>query len=179
MILAPQTKDEFLRIQALRELNILDSVSDARFECIASFASKMLFAPICLVSLVDVDRQWFKSAHGLDEKELPRSVSICGHAIYHVSPNNLYDRIFEVPDTKQDERFFDNPLVVGDPYIRSYIAYVLLSKSGRNIGTLCAIDTVPREYSKLEKQSLTLLGMMVENLIADRHHLYDIESRFK
>ena len=179
MILAPQPKDEFLRMQALRALNILDSGPDPRYDCITSFAAGMLQVPMCSVTLIDVDREWSKSVYGFDDEESPRNISICGHAIYHVSPDSLYERIFEVPDTKQDERFFDNPLVVGDPYIRSYMAYVLLSECGRNIGTLCAIDTVPREYSELEKRSLTLLGVMVENLIAEQHHLYNIERRFK
>ena len=79
---------------------------------------------------------------------------------------------------KKTNVFFDNPLVIGQPWIRSYIAYVLLSPSGRNIGTLCVIDVVPRKYTESKKQLLTLLGAMVENIIGGQHHLSGIESKF-
>ena len=119
-----------------------------------------------------------KSSHGLDEEELPRSTSFCGHAICAIEADQMFDRIYEVNDTKKDERFFDNPYVVGKLNIRSYIAYVLLSPSGRNIGTLCVIDTVPREYTQSKKRLLTLLGAMVENILSGQHHLSDVDSKF-
>ena len=106
MIFAPTPEDEFLRMQDLRSLNILDTPQDVRFDCIARFAAQLLDAPICLISMIDVDRQWFKSTYGLEDIELPRNTSICGHAICTVKVDAMFDRIFEVCDTKEDKRFF-------------------------------------------------------------------------
>lgn len=178
MKFAPQPHDEFMRMQVVRSLEILDTPPDARFDSITTFAAQMLEVPIATVSIVDVDRIWFKSVFGLDIKELARDISFCGHAICEVKIGDPEDRIFEVSDLKSDNRFFDNPLVIEPPFVRSYISYVLHSESGKAIGTLCALGTEPKKYTKNKKQMLMLLGSMVENIIQERHHLDGIKQKF-
>ena len=179
MIPAPQPKNEFMRLHALRSLNVLDTEKDYRFDMITYYAAKLLEAPICLIALIDADRQWFKSAHGVDISETPRSISFCGHSICEVVSDYSYERIVEVHDTLLDERYFDNPIVIGEPFVRSYIAYVLQSDTGMNIGTLCVDNTIPKQYSHSQKQALILFGTMTENLLHGRHHLFSIEDKFK
>lgn len=165
-MLFPSTPDnESIRLQALQELCILDTPSEERFDAITQFASTVLNAPICLVSFVDKERQWFKSHQGLDIKQTPRYMSFCAHAICGSIALNPDSRFFEIYDTHQDIRFADNPLVTDAPLIRSYIGYVLMSKSSMNIGTLCIIDNKPRRYSKDEKDLIKVLGEIVQNLI--------------
>ncbi len=106
-------QDEQARIKALRSLNVLDTPSEERFDRLTRLAKRMFDVPIALVSLVDENRQWFKSCIGLDVSETPRDISFCGHAI-------LGSEVFIIPDTKKDERFTDNPLVLNDPHIRFY-----------------------------------------------------------
>ena len=178
MILAPQPKNEFMRLNALRSLDVLDTPKDYRFEMITQYTAKMLEAPVCLIALIDHDRQWFKSAYGLDIRETPRDISFCGHSICDVVSDKANERIVEVHDTLLDERYFDNPIVVGAPFIRSYIAYILQSETGMNIGTLCVDNTIPKEYSHSQKQLLILFGTMVENLLHGHHHLFGIEDKF-
>ncbi len=175
MISAPFPDDEFLRLNSLYSLNILNTSPDSRYDSITIFTAHTLETPICLISLIDVNRQWFKSAYGLDVEELPRRTSICGHAICNVKTDSPNARIYEVCDTKFDARFIDNPLVIKKPWIQSYLGYVLQSETGHNIGTLCVVDTVPRKFSDDKKQLLIQLGGMVENLILGHHHLDGID----
>ncbi len=118
------------RLAALQRLNLLDTESESRFDRITRLAQRLFQVPIALVSLVDSDRQWFKSKQGLDACETGRDISFCGHAI-------LGSGIFEIPDATQDTRFADNPLVTGAPDIRFYAGAPLQSADGFNIGTLC------------------------------------------
>jgi GAF domain-containing protein len=99
------------------------------------------------VSLVDKDRQWFKSRTGIDVEETPRDWSFCSHAIQH-------NELMEIKDTKQDLRFRDNPLVTGDPNIRFYAGYPLIDDNGYALGTLCVIDNIPKELSQAQKDAL-------------------------
>ena len=152
----PKTpEDEIHRLDVLRSLNILDTPPEERFDSITRVAKKLFSVPIALVSIVDEDRQWFKSKAGLDANETPREISFCGHAILH-------DDAFIVPDTKKDERFADNPLVLEPPYIRFYAGYPLRTMDGLKLGTLCIIDTKPRRLSRVNIQMLSDLGAMVE-----------------
>ncbi len=176
MQIAPIPKDEFLRLQVLYSLNILDTQPDERFDCITRFACQHLSIPICLVSLVDAKRQWFKSVQGLEISETPRASSFCAHAILNAGVRIKSSRIFEIPDTYQDLRFSDNPLVIGEPWVRFYIGYVLCS-TGKNIGTLCLIDTEPRRFTYSEKDLLITLGSMVENIISGRPHTIGVEDK--
>ena len=111
MIAAPLPDDENARLSTLRVLRVLDTDPEERFDRLTRMARRLFQVPIALVSLVDADRQWFKSAQGLDVPETPRDVSFCGHAI-------LSDDILLIPDTHADPRFVDNPLVTGAPHVR-------------------------------------------------------------
>lgn len=148
--------DEEARLQALLSLSILDTLPEERYDRITRVAQKLFDTPIVLVSLIDSDRQWFKSRQGLEASQTPRSVSFCGHAI-------LQDDILYIPDATNDARFVDNPLVTGPPNIRFYAGAPLEVKDGCRVGTLCIIDQEPREFSKLELQVLRDLADMVED----------------
>ena len=160
MIKPPTPVDELLRLETLRNLKILDTDPEERFDRITRLA-KTLFKT-ALVSLVDEDRQWFKSRQGLDATETPRDISFCGHAI-------LNDDIFVVADAKEDERFADNPLVSEDPNIRFYAGCPLNGPGGRKVGTLCLIDNKPRGMTEEESRLLRELARMVEEelVVAD------------
>ncbi len=125
------------RLQALRDLKVLDSGPSAEIDRITGLASRIFGAPIALVSLVDENRQWFKSRCGLDETETPREWAFCDHTIRNAD-------VMEILDTAEDSRFRDNPLVTGPPHIRYYCGAPLITRSGARIGTLCIIDSKPR-----------------------------------
>ena len=133
------------RLQALLSLNILDTKPEDTYNSITELVKIFFDVPIVAVSLVDSERQWFKSIQGLDVCETSREVSFCGHAI-------LSNSILVVEDASKDERFHDNPLVTGEPYIRFYAGFPIKSASGYRVGTLCIIDTKPRKipYKKLK-----------------------------
>lgn len=147
--------NESQRLQTLRDLRLLDTPPEERFDRVTRLAKQVFGTPIALVSLIDADRQWFKSRQGLDAAETPRDVSFCGHAI-------LDDKIMVVNDAESDERFCDNPLVCDNPNIRFYAGYPLAAPDGNRIGTLCIIDEKPREMSHEQLQMLRELGRMVE-----------------
>jgi len=155
MLEPPTPSDEKRRLETLRSLKLLDSLPEERFDRVTRLAKQIFSTPIALVSLVDADRQWFKSNQGLDATETPRNVSFCGHAI-------LDDKIMIVNDASEDQRFCDNPLVCNDPNIRFYAGYPLAAPDGSRIGTLCVIDRVAREISEEQAQLLRELGRMVE-----------------
>ena len=136
--------NEAERLKALQEAGLLDSAAEERFDRLTRIVQRALNIPIALVSLVDENRQWFKSRQGLLAAETPRDVAFCAYTI-------LNDELFEVRDTLNDERFADNPLVIGEPNIRFYAGYPIKSKSGHRIGTLCIIDTKPRTLSGEDK----------------------------
>ena len=151
---APLPETEESRLERLRKYKILDTPSEAAFDRIARIVAETIGVPIALVSLVDEDRQWFKAKYGLDAEETPRDVAFCAHAI-------LEDKVFVVEDTLKDERFADNPLVTSGPLIRFYAGAPLITSDGHNIGTLCAIDRVPREISEDHKLLLEDLATLV------------------
>ena len=148
--------NEKQRLAALSLLNILDSPTEERFDRLTRLACKMLSTPVALVSLVDADRQWFKSTVGLDGvEETPRDISFCGHAI-------LQDGLFAVSDTLEDERFANNPLVVHPPNIRFYAAFPLHAATGERLGTFCVVDQQPRVLSIDESETLEDLARIAE-----------------
>ncbi|MDM7859046.1 sensor domain-containing diguanylate cyclase [Alteromonas sp. ASW11-36] len=151
--LIPENEAE--RLHALRTLEILDTTHEERFDRVTRMAKRMFGVEISLVSLVDSDRQWFKSKQGLDATETPREISFCGHAINESS-------LFIVPNAVEDERFHDNPLVTDAPEIRFYAGYPIKLRQGINIGTLCLIDSKPREMDEEDQQLLADLGAMIE-----------------
>jgi PAS domain S-box-containing protein len=156
MIPAPLGPDEAARLVALRELAVLDTTPEERFDRLTRLARDLFGVPIALVSLVDEDRQWFKSRQGLAAPETSREVSFCAHAI-------LDEReVLVVPDALRDERFADNPLVTGDPDIRFYAGAPLSTADGHQVGTLCVIDRAPREWTAEQSAALRDLADVVE-----------------
>lgn len=155
-------KDEQARLTTLRSLGILDTPAEERFDRLTRMAKRMFDVPIALVSLVDRDRQWFKSRVGLGATETPRDISFCGHTI-------LGNDVFVIPDAVEDERFADNPLVTGDPSIRFYAGCPLTAPDGSKLGTLCVIDQQPRTIEDDDVDALKDLAAMVETELAAVH----------
>lgn len=147
--------DEAVRLTTLPSLDILDSLGEERFDRLTRMAKHMFRVPIALVSLVDENRQWFKSCIGLEVSETSRDISFCGHAI-------LGDEVFVIPDTLKDDRFADNPLVLEDPHIRFYAGCPIRVANGSRIGTLCIIDREPRDFCAEDEELLKDLAAMVE-----------------
>lgn len=146
----PELPDEPERIAALRMLAVLDTPPEPSLDVITRLAADRFDAEIALVSLVDEQRQWFKSRHGLDACETPRADSFCAHAIAH-------DEVMVVPDAATDPRFAGNPLVLGAPFIRFYAGAPLITAGGQRIGTLCVIDSKPRAgFSARDAEALRL-----------------------
>lgn len=156
MLAPPLPRNEAKRLEALRSLLILDTPPEERFDRIAAFAANEFDVPIALVSLVDSERQWFKSNFGLLACETSRDVSFCGHAI-------LKSQTLVVPDTLLDPRFANNPMVVGDPFIRFYAGAGLRLPSGQVVGTLCIMDHKPRTFDRLD---IAILGGL-RDLVVD------------
>ncbi len=149
-------RDEQSRIAVLIGLDLLDTPAEDRFDRITRLAARVFQVPMALVSLVDRDRQWFKSSCGLDAAETARNIAFCSHAI-------LDEDVMVVPNALQDLRFADNPLVVGEPNIRFYAGYPLSGPGGHKVGTLCLIDRRPRAFSEEDRELLRDLGRMIEN----------------
>lgn len=153
----PPNEDD--RLMALRQLLILDTPPEERFDRIAEFAASEFDVPIVLLSLIDENRQWFKARIGLETCETDRGISFCGHAI-------LQEDIMVVPDAALDDRFFDNPLVTSSPNIRFYAGAPLKLPSGETVGTLCLIDRVPRDLDAIDLAILgTLRDLALEELL--------------
>ena len=140
-------KDEAARIATLRDMVILDTDPEEKFDALTAYACSQFDVPTALLSLVDVNRQWFKSRCGLGASEIGRDIGFCGHAI-------LGDDLFVINNAVDDERFADNPLVTGAPHIRFYAGCPLKMANGRNIGTFCLIDSRPRHLDAWEAQHL-------------------------
>jgi diguanylate cyclase (GGDEF)-like protein len=162
-------RDEEGRLAALHRYQVLDTAAEAPFDKITAIVKTVLDVPICAVSLVDRDRQWFKSSVGLSVPETPRSVSFCAHTIQTDQP-------MVIADATLDIRFSANALVVGAPFIRSYAGVPLQSPDGYNLGALCAIDTRPRRFDETQVALLrNFAALVVDELelrrIADRDHL--------
>ena len=152
-------QDEETRLNTLKSLDVLDTEPEERFDRLTRMSKRLFGVPIALVSLVDENRQWFKSCVGLDVSETPRDISFCGHAI-------LGSDIFVIPDAAKDERFADNPLVVNEPKIRFYAGCPLRSHNGSKLGTLCIIDREPRNLTEEDLETLRDLASMVERELA-------------
>ncbi len=143
--------NEDKRLASLYSLNILDTEADPNLDELTKLASEIAETPIALVSLIDEDRQWFKSRHGLDATETPREVAFCHHAIKQ-------DEVFEVQDSRKHKLFKDNPLVTGEPHVIFYAGMPLKMEDGSNIGTLCVIGNEPKKLTSKQLDHLRIIG---------------------
>lgn len=157
----PISKNEESRLRALKNYEILDSDTEQDFDQITELAAIICDVPISMITLIDENRQWFKSVKGLDEQQTPRSSAFCGYTIMNTG-------FFIVEDATKDERFVNNPLVTGNPNIRFYAGYPLIDPKGFALGSLCIIDHNPKILTDTQKRALTLLGEQVTKLIVDR-----------
>ncbi|MBU2884562.1 PAS domain S-box protein [Gilvimarinus agarilyticus] len=159
MISPKKPTNEKQRLDELYSYQILDTAIEQSFDDITKIAAQICDSPISLVSLIDQDRQWFKSHHGLDVSETARDLAYCAHAIH--SPQDL----LEVSDAFKDERFHDNPLATGEPHVRFYAGAPLVSSSGYALGTLCVIDHQPKSLTEGQKEALWALSRQVSALL--------------
>ena len=144
---APLHPEEQERVRSLRKLNLLDSEPSARFDDLTTLVADVFDAPIALISLVDMNRQWFLSRCGLSMTETPRDVAFCAYAIHEPD-------ILVVENAPMDNRFADNPMVTGEPHIRFYAGAVIRDTNGLPLGTLCLIDHRPRQFCARERRRL-------------------------
>ncbi len=154
----PIPENESERLKALDSYEILDTIADERLDNLTKLASEICEVPICLISLIDESRQWFKSRVGLDVPQTPREISFCQHAI-------LGTELMQVENALEDEKFVNNPLVTGDPNIRFYAGQPLIDKNGFALGTLCVIDSQPNSLNEHQKRALKTLSTEVISAI--------------
>lgn len=150
---APTPSTEAARVAALDRYAILDSEPEQSFDDLVILAAHICQVPMAMLSLVDDHRQWFKSKFGVQVRETPKEASICAQAIQQ---NDL----FIVPDTLQDSRFRNNPLVTGEPHIRFYAGAPLVNDDGYALGTLCVLDREPRELDAAQREAINALGRL-------------------
>jgi len=169
MTAAPLPSDEVARLETPRSYDMLDDVQERSLDALCRLAAKLLDVPIVLVSLIDRDRQVFSVNLGLDVRETPRDQAFCAHAI-------LQDDVMVVEDAAADGRFADNPLVIGDPRIRFYAGAPLRAPDGHALGTFCAIDRQPRQFSEAQRLALADLGRTVMTVIEMRRSLQQMRA---
>lgn len=168
MIPAAIPENEEQRLQRLNELGILDTLEEQAYDDLTYLASQICNTPIALVSLVDKERQWFKSHHGLDAHETPRDVAFCAHAI-------LDDKTFVVEDSSKDERFNDNPLATDAPFVKFYAGAPLIMGNNLRLGTLCVIANEPRVITEEQIKALESLARQVVSQLELRMKVNELE----
>lgn len=166
---APMPPDEPVRLAALRQYEVLDTMPEAAFDDLTLLASQICQTPIAMIALVDQDRQWFKSRVGITTAETPREVAFCAHAI--LKP----DEVLEVPDTTLDARFADSSLVTSDPHARFYAGAPLITPEGHAIGALCVIDRAPRQLNHEQSTALRVLSRHVVTQLELRRRARELE----
>jgi len=164
----PIPENESDRVRRLHSLEILDTLPESAYDDITLLAAEIANTPIALVSLVDANRQWFKSRHGLEARETPRDMAFCAHAIMKPGETMV------VPDACLDPRFASNPLVSGDPNIRFYLGAPLVLSDGMPLGTLCVIDREPRSLTPRQQRAIEALSRQVVAQIELRHTLKEL-----
>jgi K+-sensing histidine kinase KdpD len=157
MIAARLPEEEMDRLQELYRYELLDTVYENEFDAIVQLASRICKTPMSVITLIDRSRSWFKAKLGLDDEQADRNVAFCAHTI-------LGDKLLEVENATDDERFWDNPFVTGDPYIRYYAGMPLVTKAGYKLGTLCVLDSAPRQLDNEQKFALKVLSEQVVKL---------------
>ena len=170
MLIPLKHKNENERLQLLESYSILDTLPETDFDNITAIASQICNIPISLITLVDGDRQWFKSHHGLDVTETPREHAFCAHAIHDT------DTVFIIEDARNDERFHDNPLVTGYPNVIFYAGVPLTNSAGLPLGTLCVIDNKPNVLNEAQLKALKSLANQVMNLLELRKNKFYLEK---
>lgn len=168
MISAQLPIDENQRLQALYNYEVLDTEAEDTFDNLTLLASEICGTPIALISLIDPNRQWFKSKVGLDVEETNRDIAFCAHTINQ-------REIFEITDTLEDDRFFDNPLVTAGPSIRFYAGSPLITPQGLAIGTLCAISDKPMQLNEHQRRALQVLGNEVISQLELRSQIKQVK----
>jgi GAF domain-containing protein len=168
----PVKNSEARRLKVLWQYEILDTVPEEVFDDLTELAARICEAPIALISLIDEDRQWFKSKVGVTISETSRDISFCAHAIKQTE-------LFIIPDATQDLRFASNPLVISDPKIRFYAGAPLITPDGHALGTLCVIDKVPRELRLEQQQALRVLARHVMTQLELRRHAKELNEAHK
>jgi len=161
---APFPSVESARVAALDRYAILDTEPEQTFDDLVALAAYVCKVPIAMLSLVDDHRQWFKSKVGVEIRETPRETSFCAHAIQQQD-------VFIVPDTRNDARFRDNPMVLDEPHIRFYAGAPLINEEGFALGTLCVIDRQPRELDEAQKGALKSLSRLALGQMELRQNL--------
>ncbi|MFN8547481.1 MAG: GAF domain-containing protein [Candidatus Eisenbacteria bacterium] len=153
--------NETARLEALRRLRILDTPEEAEFDRITGLAARLLGVPIALLSLIDRDRQWYKSHHGLELREAPRGWGLCSHAL-DANATTV------VPDTSADPRFTNSPMVTGEPHARAYAGAIVRSRDGLPLGVLSVIDVAPRPFGQDQIETLETLAEWAGNAVDRR-----------
>jgi GAF domain-containing protein len=168
----PVPRDEPERLAELHDFEILDTGSEEVFDSITLLASHICGTPIALITLIDSDRQWFKSKVGITLSETSRDIAFCAHTI-------MTEELFILPDASKDKRFAQHPLVRSHPRIRFYAGAPLVTRNHHALGTLCVIDRVPRKLSREQEQALRALSRQVMAQLESRRQIKEMQRRLQ